>query len=61
MYFKHYWEGAFKRFLVNSPLRGLLDWMVRRWVRYNPITHKGPVAEPGAAPLERSASSTAGD
>ena len=61
MYFKHYWEGAFKRFLVNSPLRGLLDWMVRRWVRYNPITHKGPVAEPGAPPLERSASSTAGD
>jgi anaerobic magnesium-protoporphyrin IX monomethyl ester cyclase len=46
MYFKHYWEGALKRFLVNSPLRRLLDWMVRRWVQYNPITHKGPVAEP---------------
>ncbi len=49
MYFKHYWEGALKSFLVNSPLRGLMDWVVRRGVRYNAITHKGPVAEPSAA------------
>ena len=49
MYFKHYGEGALKKFLVNSPLRRVMDWIVRRWVRYNPITHKGPVAEPSAA------------
>ncbi len=49
MYFKHYWEGALKRFLLRTPLRRLLDWIVRNWVDYNPITHKGPVAEPSAA------------
>lgn len=49
MYFKHYWEGVLKKFLLRTPLVGLLDWIVRHWVRYNPITHKGPVAEPGAA------------
>jgi len=49
MYFKHYWEGALKRALIHSPLRRVLDWMVRHWVEYNAVTHKGPVAEPGAA------------
>jgi hypothetical protein len=49
MYFRHYWEGALKRFLVRSRLRRVLDWMVRRWVRYNAVTHKGPVVEPSAA------------
>jgi radical SAM superfamily enzyme YgiQ (UPF0313 family) len=49
MYFKHYWEGALKKFLLRTPLRRVLDWIVRNWVAYNPVTHKGPVAEPGAA------------
>ncbi|MCC7361320.1 MAG: B12-binding domain-containing radical SAM protein [Anaerolineales bacterium] len=48
MYFKHYWEGALRRLLMRTPLRRLLAWMVRHMVVYNPITHKGPVAE-GAA------------
>ena len=49
MYFRHYWEGALKKALMNSPLRRGLDWMVRHWVQYNAVTHKGPVAEPGTA------------
>jgi cellobiose phosphorylase len=49
MYFKHYWEGSLKQVLLNSPLRQVMDWMVRNWVDYNRITHKGPVAESGAA------------
>lgn len=49
MYFKHYWEGALKRFLLKTPLRRVLDWIVRNWVSYNPVTHKGPVAEPSAS------------
>jgi radical SAM superfamily enzyme YgiQ (UPF0313 family) len=49
MYFRHYWEGALTRFLLKTPLRRLLNWMVRNWVNYNPVTHKGPVAEPRAA------------
>jgi anaerobic magnesium-protoporphyrin IX monomethyl ester cyclase len=49
MYFRHYWEGRFKHFLLRTPLRRALDWIVRNWVDYNPITHKGPVAERGAA------------
>jgi radical SAM superfamily enzyme YgiQ (UPF0313 family) len=49
MYFRHYWEGALKKLVANSPLRRVLDWAVRRWVQYNAITHKGPVAEAGAA------------
>jgi len=48
MYFKHYWEGALKRFLLRTPLRRVLDWVVRNWVDFNPITHKGPAAEPAA-------------
>jgi radical SAM superfamily enzyme YgiQ (UPF0313 family) len=49
MYFKHYWEGALKRFLMRTPLRRALQWIVRNWVAYNPITHKGPVADSGLA------------
>jgi anaerobic magnesium-protoporphyrin IX monomethyl ester cyclase len=49
MYFRHYWEGRFKHFLMRTPLRRALDWIVRNWVEYNPITHKGPVAERGVA------------
>jgi len=49
MYFRHYWEGTLKRALINSPLRQVIDWIVRNWVEYNPVTHKGPMAEPGAA------------
>jgi hypothetical protein len=48
MYFKHYWEGAFKRFLLRTPFRRVMDWIVRNWVDFNPITHKGPTAEPAA-------------
>jgi len=44
-YFKHYWEGALKRAIINSPLRGVLAWLVRRLVKFNPVTHKGPTAE----------------
>lgn len=46
-YFKHYWEGALKRSIANSPLRGALNWMTQRMVKFNPITHKGPAAEVG--------------
>ncbi|MGH2522483.1 MAG: B12-binding domain-containing radical SAM protein [Anaerolineales bacterium] len=49
MYFKHYWEGALKKVIANSPLRRVLEWIVRHAVRYNAVTHKGPVAEPGVA------------
>jgi radical SAM superfamily enzyme YgiQ (UPF0313 family) len=45
-YFKHYWEGALKRAVARSPLRGLLQRATRRLVEFNPITHKGPAAEP---------------
>jgi radical SAM superfamily enzyme YgiQ (UPF0313 family) len=40
-YFKHYWEGALKRSIARSPLRGLLKQATRRLVEFNPITHKG--------------------
>ena len=50
MYFKHYWEGALKRFLIRTPLRSVMDWVVRNWLDYNPITHKGPATEPAADP-----------
>ena len=49
MYFRHYWEGRLKHFLMRTPLRRAMDWVVRNWVDYNPITHKGPVAERGIA------------
>ena len=49
MYFRHYWEGALKRFLIRTPLRRVMNWIVRNWVDYNPVTHKGPMSEPGAA------------
>jgi len=44
-YFKHYWEGALKRFLSRSPLRGALGWLTKRLVTFNRITHKGPEVE----------------
>jgi len=40
-YFKHYWEGALKKAVARSPLRGLLDRVTRRLVAFNPVTHKG--------------------
>ncbi len=44
-YFKHYWEGAAKQWIANSPLRGALGWMIERLVTFNRITHKGPEVE----------------
>jgi hypothetical protein len=46
-YFKHYWEGALKRAIAKSPLRGALRWATGRLVEFNPITHKGPAIETG--------------
>jgi len=43
-YFKHYWEGALKRTIANSPLRGLMRRATERLVKFNPVTHKGPAA-----------------
>ena len=45
MYFTHYWEGALKRALIDSPLRPLVRWLTSRLVRFNPNTHKGQVSE----------------
>jgi radical SAM superfamily enzyme YgiQ (UPF0313 family) len=44
-YFKHYWEGALKKALINSPLKPLIAWMTKKMVTFNPITHKGKVSE----------------
>jgi radical SAM superfamily enzyme YgiQ (UPF0313 family) len=44
-YFKHYWEGALKKAIINSPLKPLLAWMTKKMVTFNPITHKGSVSE----------------
>lgn len=44
-YFKHYWEGSFKKALATSPLRGALGWIIRRMVSFNRVTHKGPEVE----------------
>ncbi len=49
MYFRYFWEGALKRWLERSPLARLLRRLTARLVQYNPVTHKGPLAEPGAA------------
>ena len=49
MYFRHYWEGAIKHWIEKSPLGRLLRWITARMVEFNPITHKGPLAEPGSA------------
>ncbi len=46
-YFKHYWEGAIKKSIANSPLRRLLAVVIERLVDFNRITHKGPAAEAG--------------
>lgn len=42
MFFRHFWEGRFKAWLGAGPLRGLRTWLIRRLVRYNAQTHKGP-------------------
>jgi radical SAM superfamily enzyme YgiQ (UPF0313 family) len=44
-YFKNYWEGAFKKSIANSPLRGALGWLTERMVKFNRVTHKGPEVE----------------
>jgi hypothetical protein len=44
-YFKHYWEGALKKALINSPLKPVIAWMTRKMVTFNPITHKGKISE----------------
>ncbi len=44
-YFKHFWEGTLKMAVAKSSLRPMLAWLTRRWVRFNPITHKGQVSE----------------
>jgi radical SAM superfamily enzyme YgiQ (UPF0313 family) len=46
-YFKHYWEGALKKALINSPLKPVIAWLTKRMVSFNPITHKGKVSEGG--------------
>ena len=50
-YFKHYWEGALKRLIARSPLRGVLGRAIERLVQFNPVTHKGP-AEAGGLVAE---------
>jgi radical SAM superfamily enzyme YgiQ (UPF0313 family) len=44
-YFKHYWEGALKHSIANSPLRGIFQRATKKLVDFNPITHKGPAAD----------------
>ena len=44
-YFDHYWEGALKAWLFNSPLRSLMGRLTGRLVSFNESTHKGKVAE----------------
>ncbi len=51
-YFKHYWEGALKRVIARSPLRGLLNRAIERLVQFNPVTHKGPAADAGGLVAE---------
>ncbi len=51
-YFKHFWEGALKRAVGRSPLRGILNAVTKRWVKFNPITHKGPSAEVSSLAIE---------
>ncbi|MFZ0547644.1 MAG: radical SAM protein [Candidatus Promineifilaceae bacterium] len=46
-YFKHYWEGALKKSLINSPLKPIIAWLTRKMVTFNPITHKGKISEGG--------------
>lgn len=45
LYFNHYWEGAIKRAMINSPLRPLMGWMTRKLVTFNANTHKGTAPE----------------
>jgi radical SAM superfamily enzyme YgiQ (UPF0313 family) len=58
-FFKYYWEGALKKAAINSPLKPLVAWATRRFVTFNPITHKGSVSE-GAEMLGLEAQRTAG-
>ena len=44
-YFDHYWEGAVKRALINSPLKPAMAWLTQRMVSFNQNTHKGRVSE----------------
>lgn len=44
-YFKHYWEGALKKRLINSPLKPMMAWLTRRFVTFNQVTHKGTISE----------------
>ncbi len=46
-YFKHYWEGAAKKAIANSPLRGFFARSIEKLVDFNKITHKGPATEAG--------------
>ncbi len=46
-YFKHYYEGALKKALINSPLKPVIAWMTRKMVKFNPITHKSKMSEGG--------------
>lgn len=41
-YFRYYWEGALKRFLLRSPLAPLMQRFMRHAVVWNAQTHKGP-------------------
>lgn len=44
-YFKHYWEGALKKRLINSPLKPMMAWLTKRFVTFNQVTHKGSISE----------------
>lgn len=59
-YFKHYWEGALKKWLIRSRFRPIIAWMTQKMVRFNQITHKGSVSE-GAEMLGLNLSERSGD
>ena len=42
MYFRHYWEGRLKAWVGAGPLRHIQGLLIKRMVRYNTQTHKGP-------------------
>ncbi|MDK1081116.1 MAG: radical SAM protein [Anaerolineae bacterium] len=44
-YFKHYWEGALKKRIINSPLKPVIAWITKRMVNFNQTTHKGKISE----------------
>ncbi len=43
--FSHYWEGALKKRLINSPLKPLIAWITQHMVTFNQTTHKGTTSE----------------